>query len=145
MKTTLKIIAAATALTCTGLSQPAFAGPGEDMARAHFNAIASADLDHITAHYTDHSVFEWIGGPLDGSYVGKAAITPLWQKFTGAQGKIKAQVSHLQEQANPAGVTVTADVRFMGQKTIPVRYVLTYRGDRLVNEIWQIAPDLGAR
>jgi hypothetical protein len=45
--------------------------------------------------------------------------------------------------ANPAGATVTADVKFIGKKTIPVRYALTYRKGRLVDEIWQIDPKLG--
>ena len=43
----------------------------------------------------------------------------------------------------PWTATVTADVKFIGKNTIPVRYVLTYRGEDLVTEIWQIDPKLG--
>ena len=52
-------------------------------------------------------------------------------------------VSNVVENTNPKGATVTADVKFTGKKTIPVRYVLTYRGERVVTEIWQIDPKLG--
>jgi len=120
----------------------AFAGPGEDMARAHFESIATGKVDALNAAYTETSVLEWVGGPLDGVYTGAAEIGAVWKKFTGAQGALKADVSNIQENANPAGVTVTADVRFSGKNTVPVRYVLTYRGDKVVSEIWQIDPKL---
>ncbi|MBN9672071.1 nuclear transport factor 2 family protein [Roseibium aggregatum] len=121
----------------------AFAGPGEDMARAHFASIGSGKVDALNAAYTDTSVLEWVGGPLDGVYTGQAKIGEVWKKFTGAQGALKVDVTNIQENANPAGVTVTADVRFSGKNTIPVRYVLTYRGDKLSSEVWQIDPKLG--
>ncbi|MGD1879297.1 MAG: nuclear transport factor 2 family protein [Kiloniellaceae bacterium] len=114
-----------------------------DKAVAHFNAIGAGQVDTIIAGYTDATVFQWIGGPLDGEYRSKAAIVDLWRKFTGAQGKLDVQVSNVMENANPKGTTVTADVKFVGKTTIPVRYVLTYRGDDLVTEIWQIDPKLG--
>ena len=36
----------------------------------------------------------------------------------------------------------TATVVFTGKGPVPVRYLLTYRGDRLVSEVWQIDPAL---
>lgn len=114
-----------------------------DKAAAHFNAIAAGEVDSVTAAYTDATVFQWIGGPLDGEYRGKAAIADVWRRFTAAQGKLEVEVSNVAENANPKGSTVTADVKFMGKTAIPVRYVLTYRGDDLVTEIWQIDPNLG--
>ena len=85
------------------------------------------------------------GGPLDGVYQGAAEIEPVWRKFTKAQGPLKVAVSDLQEDANPAGATVSATVKFASAKTIPVFYVLTYRGDRIVNEVWQISPAAAKR
>jgi hypothetical protein len=40
------------------------------------------------------------------------------------------------------GTTVTANVVFAGANTIKVRYALVYRDGKLVNEIWQIDPNL---
>ena len=60
-------------------------------------------------------------------------------------GRLKADISHLQEAANPKGATVTADVVFKGKTAIPVRYVLTYRDGKLVAEIWQIDPRLASQ
>jgi hypothetical protein len=51
-------------------------------------------------------------------------------------------VSSLETSANPKGATVTANTMFMGSKPIKVRYVLTYREGRLINEVWQIDPNL---
>ena len=142
MKMHLSTVAGLLLLTGCAASQ-AMAETAADRATAHFNAIGSGQVEAATAPYTDTSVFQWIGGPLDGSYQGKAAITKVWQKFAKAQGPLEVQVSNLSENANPKGATVTADVKFVGKNTIPVRYVLTYRGDDLVNEVWQIDPKLG--
>lgn len=122
---------------------PASASPITDKAAAHFNAIAAGEVDGVTTAYSDDTVFQWIGGPLDGEYRGKAAIAEVWRKFIAAQGKLQVEVSNMEENANPKGSTVTADVKFTGKTAIPVRYVLTYRGDSLVTEIWQIDPNLG--
>ena len=121
----------------------AMAGSPSERAAAHFKAIGQGQLEAVTAAYTETSTFQWIGGPLDGEYRGKAAIVEVWRKFTGAQGPLEVTVANVVENANPKGATVTADVRFTGKKIIPVRYVLTYRGDHLVNEVWQIDPKLG--
>ncbi|PLX39114.1 MAG: hypothetical protein C0606_00790 [Hyphomicrobiales bacterium] len=141
MNNSLRI--AALAAVMLGTTSQAFAGVGSDMAQAHFEAIGAGDVAAISSAYTDASVFQWVGGPLDGEYRGKDAIAGVWQKFTKAQGPIEVTVGEVVENANPKGVTVTADVTFKGKATVPVRYVLTYRGDALVSEIWQIDPNLG--
>jgi len=125
------------------LAGPALAGMAGDQAIAHFNAIGNGQVDAITNAYTDNAILQWIGGPLDGVYGSKADIKVVWQKFTKAQGELKVEVSNLRENANPKGATVSANVKFIGKNTVPVRYVLTYRGDQLVNEVWQIDPNLG--
>ncbi len=133
----------AVALLSAGCATLAAAETPNDRAMAHFNAIANSEVASIVAPYADDAVFQWVGGPLDGTYRSKADITGVWQKFTKAQGKLKVEVADLRTSANPAGATVSANVKFVGKATVPVRYVLTYRGDRLVNEVWQIDPKLG--
>lgn len=118
------------------LATQALAGTASDKAKAHFDAIAAGDVNAIVGVYADHPVFQWVGGPLDGAYQSKGEISTVWKKFTKAQGKLKVDVSNLQENANPKGATVSANVKFMGKNTIPVRYILTFRGDKLVNEVW---------
>jgi len=143
MNTTIKYSAAGLLLLTGGFVNQAFASSVTDKASAHFNAIGTGEIAAVTADYTDKTVFLWIGGPLDGDYHGKDAITDVWKKFTKAQGPLEVQVSNIAENANPKGSTVTADVRFKGKNTVPVRYVLTYRGEKLVAETWQIDPKLG--
>jgi hypothetical protein len=124
------------------IASAAHAGPALDKAQAHFKAIGAGDVAAITADYSESAALLWIGGPLDGHYAGRAPIQGVWTKFTGAQGKLDVTMSNVQENANPKGATVTANVQFKGQNTIKVRYVLTYRDDKLVSEIWQIDPAL---
>jgi hypothetical protein len=140
MKTRL-FAAAAAALSLTCVS--AFAGPKDD-ATAHFQAIAAGHVDQIVAGYASGAVFQWVGGPLDGAYQGNDAIHGVWAKFAKANAPLTVKVEQLAESANPAGATVTANVTFSGKSTIKVRYVLTYRGGKLVNEIWQIDPKLAS-
>jgi len=121
-------------------SGSALAGPAADSARAHFKAIAAGDVDAVTARYAPGTVFQWVGGPLDGVYADSAAIKGVWQKFIAAQGKLEVDVENLEEAANPKGATITANVVFKGKGPIPVRYVLVYREDKLVSEVWQINP-----
>ena len=92
--------------------------------------------------YADNAQLNWIGGPLDGTYTGAASIGGVWEKFTKAQGPLKVTVDKLDESGNPKGATVTANVQFEGKQPIKVRYVLTYRDGKLVNETWQIDPKL---
>lgn len=132
----------AMAIAAANLPAPAAAGPAADQAKAHFAAIGSGQLNAILADYAADAVFYWVGGPLDGDYRGQAAIAQVWGKFTRALGPLRPQVGNLREGANPEGATITADVLFVGKKTIPVRYVLVYRGGKLVGEVWQIDPSL---
>jgi hypothetical protein len=94
--------------------------------------------------YNKDAALQWVGGPLDGVYNGDTRLRELWSKFTKAQGKLEHKVSDVEESANPKGATVTANVEFQGKAAIKVRYVLTYRDGKIVNEIWQIDPNLSS-
>jgi len=120
----------------------AVAGPAADDAKLHFQAIGSGDTALLARGYADNAQLNWIGGPLDGTYTGAASIGGVWEKFTKAQGPLKVTVDKLDESGNPKGATVTANVQFEGKQPIKVRYVLTYRDGKLVNETWQIDPKL---
>jgi ketosteroid isomerase-like protein len=135
-----KMVAAA---AFTLISASALAGAG-DSAQSHFQAIAAGDLDKIMANYGNDAQFQWVGGPLDGTYKGTEAIRGVWGKFAKANAPLNAKVEQLTESANPKGSTITANVTFSGKNTIKVRYVLTYRDGKLVNEVWQIDPKLSA-
>lgn len=132
-------------LTAAALSAgQALAGTAADMAQKHFAAIGAGDVAALQGHYGEGAVFQWVGGPLDGVYSGETAISALWDKFAKAQGKLGVDVLSIEESANDKGTTVNAAVKFMGKNPIPVRYILVYRGDKLVNEVWQIDPNLKA-
>jgi hypothetical protein len=126
------------------ISGTAFAGPSEDEARLHFKAIAGGDVDQIMRDYGQEATLQWVGGPLDGVYVGNDNLRGVWSKFAKSQGKFEHSVNNLQENTNPKGATVTANVEFSGKNTIKVRYVLTYRDSKLVSEVWQIDPNLSS-
>jgi hypothetical protein len=138
----VKQLAAATVMIAFALTGSAIAGPIADKAQGHIAAIAKGDLPAITDTYDYGSTLHWIGGPLDGVYTGLDRLKEVWGKFAKAQGKLDAKVTSIAESANPKGGTVTANVVFAGQNTIKVRYVLLYRDDKLVGEIWQIDPNL---
>jgi len=123
------------------LSLPVFATPADD-ARAHINAVAKGDVDTVMSAYDSSATFQWIGGPLDGVYSGADAIRGVWGKFAKGNAPLKVELYGIETSGNPKGSTVTADVMFEGAKPIKVRYVLTYRDGKLVNEIWQIDPNL---
>ncbi len=123
------------------LSLPALAESPADLATQHINAIASGDVGKITATYSADSSLNWVGGPLNGTYVGPTQLDGVWTKFAH-QAPLKVSVYDMKENANPAGTTVTADVIFQGKATIKVHYVLLYRAGALVDEIWQIDPKL---
>lgn len=130
------------ALAIAFMAGPALAGPAADISRTHIEAIAMGNVGAITAVYTPESALHWVGGPLNGTYAGVEKLNEVWGKFTKAQGTLKATITNVAENASPAGATVTANVIFAGQSTIKVRYVMVYRGDKLVSEIWQIDPKL---
>ena len=121
---------------------PAFAGQPADDAKLHFQAIASGDLALLMRGYADNAQLTWVGGPLDGTYAGTDSIRGIWEKFAKAAGPLKLTVDKLEESTNPKGATVIANVQFDGKAPIKVRYVLTYRDSKLVNETWQIDPKL---
>lgn len=133
------LFAAAAALAAAATA-PAYAGPALDMAKARIEAIVSGDSAALMAAYAETARLDWVGGPLDGTYDGAAAIAPVWTKFVAAQGKQSATVSETVEAANPAGATVAMNVVFKGEKTVPVLYVMTFRGEKLVGETWQVNP-----
>jgi ketosteroid isomerase-like protein len=119
-------------------STVALAGPSSSDAEQHFRAIAASDVARLMNGYADDAQFNWVGGPLDGTYTGTDAIRGVWDRFTKAQGQMKVSIRDVQEAANPKGASVTANVVFEGKQRIPVRYVLTYRNARIVSETWQI-------
>ncbi|HVC59585.1 MAG TPA: nuclear transport factor 2 family protein [Acetobacteraceae bacterium] len=124
-------------------ASPALADTNASLARAHFAAVASGDVATIISQYAAGPWLSWVGGPLDGTYFGTGQITGVWTKFSKAIGPLKASVSDLREHGNPKGTTVTAHVVFTGKATVKVYYMLLYRGDKLVDEIWQIDPKFG--
>ena len=133
----LSACAAAFLFATTG----AMAAPADD-AKTHFQAIGSGDLSILMRGYADNAQFNWVGGPLDGTYASTDAIRGVWDKFTKSQGALKVSVDKLEESANPKGSTVSANVQFEGKAPIKVRYVLTFREGKIVSETWQIDPKL---
>jgi hypothetical protein len=138
---TFKIFAASAALSLICAS--ALAGPKDD-ANAHFLAIGDGQVDKIMDGYATDASFQWVGGPLNGQYKGHDAIQGVWAKFAKANAPLTVKADQVVESINDKGATVSANVTFTGKNTIKVRYILTYRDGRLVNEIWQIDPKLGA-
>ncbi len=134
------IVVAATA-ALFAMSSAAIAAPTDD-AKTHFQAIGSGDLSIVMRGYADNAQFNWVGGPLDGTYTSADAIRGVWEKFTKSQGPLKVSVDKLEESANPKGSTISANVQFEGKAPIKVRYVLTFREGKIVSETWQIDPKL---
>lgn len=132
----------ASTLFLLSLSGTVFAGPASDAAKLHFKTIAAGDVEKLMHGYSEDANLQWVGGPLDGVYTGSDKLRSVWSKFAQAQGKLDHAVNNVQENANTKGTTVTANVEFQGKNTIKVRYVLTYRDGKIVNEIWQIDPNL---
>jgi opacity protein-like surface antigen len=122
----------------------AVASPLSDAAQTHFTAIGAGDTSSIMRGYADNAQLTWVGGPLDGMYAGADAIRATWEKFGKAVGPARVTVLALEESANPKGATIVAKVQFDGKAQVNVRYVLTYRDGKLVNETWQIDPKLAA-
>lgn len=132
---------AASACAIVFAATSVIAAPADD-ARTHFQAIGAGDLAVVMRGYADNAQFNWVGGPLDGTYASPAAIQGVWEKFTKSAGPLKVSVDKLEESANPKGSTVSANVQFEGKAPIKVRYVLTFREGKIVSETWQIDPKL---
>lgn len=139
-----KLLLASTLAFAMAFANGALASPSDD-ARQHFQAIGAGDVASLMRGYAEGARLNWVGGPLDGTYTGAASIQGVWEKFAKAAGKSKVDVDELEESANPKGATVTAKVRLDGNQKIKVRYVLTYREGKLVDETWQIDPKLSAK
>ena len=123
----------------------AVAGPlDEAKAKAHLDAVAAGDLEALMRDYADDAYMEWVGGPLDGRYRGKAAIRAVWQKFIAANaGKPRpANFGKLTALSNPRGTSLQAKADYGGAVAVKVWHVLTYRDGDLTTEVWQIAPAL---
>jgi hypothetical protein len=133
-------LAAAALLT---LSTSVFAGASDD-ANIHFKAIAAGNVEQTMQGYADNAVFQWVGGPLNGAYIGNDKIREVWSKFAKGNAPLELSVSKVEESSNASGSTVTANLELKGKATIRVRYVLVYRDGKLVNEVWQIDPKLAS-
>lgn len=123
------------------LCSAAQAGPSEQT-RGHLNDVAAGRVDQVVSQYADDAVFQWVGGPLDGVYRGPAAIGEVWGKFAKANGPMEVEVARLESGANPKGATAIANAAFKGKNMVKVRYVLVYRGEHIVNAVWQVDPSL---
>lgn len=137
-----RLLVAAFALLSV-LAQPVFAGPlDEAHAKAHVDAVAAGDLAVLMRDYAEDADMDWVGGPLDGRYRGKEAISAVWQKFIAANaGKPRpAKFGKPESFANPKGATVEIKAEYGGTTPVNVWHVLTYRDGSLATEIWQIAP-----
>lgn len=127
------------------LCGPAHAGPiDEAKARAHLDAVAAGDLEGLMRDYADDAYLDWVGGPLEGRYRGKAQIRAVWEKWIGAnKGQPRpVQRSPLAAFSNKSGASVEAKAAYDGVLPVKVWHVLTYRDGELDTEIWQIAPAL---
>lgn len=125
------------------LSAAALAGPlDERKAEAHLQAIAASDVGALMTDYADDAYLDWVGGPLEGRYQGKAAIQAMWQKFVAAnEGQPRpARRGKLSVYGNPKGVSLAVEVEYGGKTPIKAWHVLVYRDGVLTSEIWQIAP-----
>ncbi len=99
-------------------------------------------MSKITSQYNASTSLHWVGGPLNGTFIGPQQLTEVWGKFAKAQAPLKVAVKDIKESGNPAGTTVTADVVFTGKNTLKIRYVMLYRADMLVDEVFQIDPKM---
>ena len=132
-------------LLCCIAATSATAGPlDEKKAEAHLQAVAAGDIGTLMRDYAEDAYMDWVGGPLDGRYRGKAAISEVWKKFAALNdGQPRpAKFGKLVQQANPKGATLEAAAEYGGKTTIKVWHVLVYRDGELATEVWQISPAL---
>lgn len=132
-------------LLCVLAAATATAGPlDEKKAQAHLQAVAAGDIEAIVRDYAEDAYMDWVGGPLDGRYRGKAAIREVWNKFAALNdGQPRpARMGPLTQQANPKGATLAAGAEYGGKTPLKVWHVLVYRDGELTTELWQIAPAL---
>lgn len=125
------------------LSAAAVAGPlDERKADVHLKAIAAGNVEALMADYADDALLDWVGGPLDGRYRGKAEIREMWNKFVAANdGQPRpVRTGKLSARANQKGVAFEAEAEYGGKAPVKAWHVLVYRDGVLNTEIWQIAP-----
>lgn len=138
----MKYLSTLAALAFMAVAVPALAETPANLARQHLDAAAAGDAAKITSQYNASSALHWVGGPLNGTFIGPQQLAEVWGKFAKAQAPLKVTVRDMKESGNPAGTTVTADVVFTGKNTVKVRYVMLYRGDTLVDEVFQVDPKM---
>ena len=138
----MKSLSAVALVALASLAVPALAETPGNLAKMHLDAVGAGDVAKITSQYNASTSLSWVGGPLNGTFIGPQQLSEVWGKFAKAQAPLKVTVRDMKESGNPAGATVTADVVFTGKNTLKIRYVMLYRGDNLVNEVFQIDPKL---
>ena len=138
MNTTTRILFTATLLSLSSLVS---AAPVDD-ATAHFKAIAAGNVDQVMMDYGATPTMQWVGGKLDGAYTGKDKIREVWNKFSKNFAPLEVSISKVEENSNPNGATVSANISFKGKLVSAVCYVLVYRDGKIVDEIYQIDPKL---
>ncbi|HEX7436585.1 MAG TPA: nuclear transport factor 2 family protein [Caldimonas sp.] len=127
------------ALALAAAAPAACAGAADD-AQRHLRAIAANNVEALAHDYAEGAVMQWVGGPLNGVYVGSAQLRDLWTRFAKAQGVLELAIAQVEENANPNGATVTSNARFRGNAQTKVRHVLVYRDAKIIAEVWQIDP-----
>jgi hypothetical protein len=135
-KFTLKSLVAASFLL-VGASG-ASAGTDAVRAEAFFNAISGGNADTVASFYAEKAEFHWVGGPLAGIYKGRGQIKGVWERFAQAAGKLDYRTLEVTESRNGPISTVTARVKFIGPKEVPVKFVLMFKDGKIVNQIWQV-------
>lgn len=124
-------------LICAVLSFPVMAGKlDEAKAKAHLDAIANGDLEAVMRDYPDKPFFEWVGGPHDGQYRTKKAIRDMWEDFF-KDGLRPVKKGELETYGSPKGVSIEAEVEYVGKRNVKVWHLFVYRDGVLVAEIWQ--------
>ena len=73
------------------VASAATAAPTDD-ARTHFQAIGTGDLSIVMRGYADNAQFNWVGGPLDGTYASSDAIRGVWEKFKIGRASCRERV-----------------------------------------------------
>ena len=127
------------------IAASAHAGPlDERKTEAHLQAIAAGDVEALVRDYREDAFLDWIGGPLDGRYRGKAAIREVWKKWAAANDGLPrtGRFGKIEQQANPKGASLKVSAEYAGKTSVKVWHVLVYREGELATEIWQIAPDM---
>ena len=138
----MKHLSTLAALAFTAIALPALAETPANLARQHLDAVAAGDVAKITAQYNASTTLHWVGDPLNGTFIGPQQLAEVWGKFAKTQAPLKPAIKDMKESGSPTGTTVTADVVFTGKNTLKIRYVMLYRGDMLVDEVFQIDPKM---